>query len=98
MAGCSKLYPMAKTTMTPEEQIEFDKCKDDPVYFYNKYCRKADEPEITAEKFEMMQILATNPWLMRSGRTGRGMTLNEMRRLTNRPLSYKEVYPKQNNE
>jgi hypothetical protein len=36
-----------------ELKLEIDKCKDDPVYFYNKYVKKEGDKDITEEEYDM---------------------------------------------
>jgi len=43
---------------------EMQKCKDDPVYFYNKYVRAEGQKELTKEEFE---ILAAGTRVRRRG-------------------------------
>ena len=42
---------MKKLNLEDFEKEEFQKCKDSPVYFYNKYVRKEGKIELSEEQF-----------------------------------------------
>lgn len=42
--------PIDKNKME-ELMKDLDRCKADPVYFYNEYVRKEDQPELTKEQW-----------------------------------------------
>lgn len=37
-----------------EHKEEMQKCKDDPVYFYNKYVRREGDRELTKEEYDRL--------------------------------------------
>ena len=56
---------MKQEEISPEE---IRKCKEDPVYFYNKYVRKAGEPELTKEQYERAVMITNSKWHVKARR------------------------------
>jgi len=64
---CSKDFP--KNTIdfsghyTECNMAELKKCEDDPVYFFNRYIKRPDSPDLSREqweKFNRLTVLARN--------------------------------------
>ena len=44
--------PRVSHRLSQADQAELQKCKDSPVYFYNKYVRKEGQKELTEAEYE----------------------------------------------
>ena len=65
---CSKREK--KRSYSPEEMEEMKRCKQSPVYFYNKYFRKEGQKEMTEEEYSnhvtMIEHMRSMPLKLRS--------------------------------
>lgn len=69
---------------TPENLEEMKRCED-PVYFYNKYVRKEDQPEITREEYDrFLEVIERRRYC---GPFKYRMDYKDY------PLSYRECFP-----
>lgn len=48
--------------MSPEDKEELQKCKDSPLYFYNKYWRREGQREITESEYEAFMEQLKRPY------------------------------------
>ena len=67
--------------LSQADQDELQKCKDSPVYFYNKYVRKEGQRELTKAEYEAFvkqaEYQRNMPLKLRSHYKDRPLTLNQ---------------------
>ena len=67
------------------DKNELQKCKDSPVYFYNKYVRKETQRELTEAEYAE---------LIKQSEYQRNMPLKLRRRYKDRPLTPEQMFEK----
>ena len=69
--------------LSQADQDEFQKCKDSPVYFYNKYIRKEGQKELTKAEYEAFvkqaEYQRNMPLKLRRHYKDRPLTLNQLK-------------------
>ena len=71
--------------LSSADQEELQKCKDSPVYFYNKYVRKAGQKELTEAEYNDF---------VKQAEYQRNMPLKLRNHYKDRPLLPSECYKK----
>lgn len=71
--------------LSSPDQKEFQKCKDSPVYFYNKYVRKEGQKELTKAEYDDF---------VKQVEYQRNMPLKLRKHYKDRPLLPSECYKK----
>jgi len=70
-----------KTQLSSADKEELQKCKNSPVYFYNKYVRKEGQQILTEREYtdflKMMNYQVDNPLILRNKNKGRQLTPKE---------------------